>query len=108
VFSPTVACSSKQKNTSPGPGAVNTTGRVALTSKMYAGSCTKRRMLLSGASLLLAPLLAQHAVAKPSLSSTDSAGPSFNGFDGVGGEDADYANAEVGFIDAKCCKSSHC
>ena len=54
-------------------------------------------MLLGAASLLLSPLIAQQAAAKqiPS-SSTDSAASSFTGFDGVGGADADYANAEVG------------
>ena len=53
-------------------------------------------MLLGGASLLLAPLLAQQASAQPTPdSSADSTAPTFNGFDGVGGADADYANAEV-------------
>lgn len=58
--------------------------------------CSKRQVLLGGASLLLAPLLAQQASAEPaSVKSADSTAPSFNGFDGVGGVDADYANAEV-------------
>lgn len=58
--------------------------------------CSKRAILLGGASLLLSPLLSQQASAKPNLlGSADSISPSFNGFDGVGGTDADYANAEV-------------
>lgn len=58
--------------------------------------CNKRSVLLGGASLLLAPLLSQQASAIPNLvGSVDSTAPSFNGFDGVGGTDADYANAEV-------------
>ncbi|KAL3160845.1 hypothetical protein ABBQ38_009249 [Trebouxia sp. C0009 RCD-2024] len=58
--------------------------------------CSKRAILLGGASLLLSPLLSQQASAKPNLlGSADSISPSFNGFDGVGGTDADYANAEL-------------
>lgn len=55
--------------------------------------CSKRHVLLGGASLLLAPLLVHHASAKPS--SADNKSATFKGFDGLGGAYADYANAQV-------------
>ena len=91
-----VACSSKRGSASPTPYKGSKAARALNAALLNVESCTKREFLMSGASFLLAPLLAQPAFAKPSLRSvTDSGVPSFNGFDGVGGEDADYANAEV-------------
>ena len=55
--------------------------------------CSKRHVLLGGASLLLAPLLVHQASAKPS--SVDKKTATFKGFDGLGGAYADYANAQV-------------
>ena len=62
--------------------------------------CTKRQVLLGIGSMLLAPWLAQKAEAVPinfasPVNATDGSSPSLNGFDGEGGNDADYANAEV-------------
>ena len=71
-------------------------GSVRMAADTEARKCSKRQMLLGGAILLLAPLLAQPASAKAiQVSAADNSAPSFNGFDGVGGADADYANAEV-------------
>ncbi len=96
------ACSSKRgsafPSASPKPYKASTykAARGPIAALLDAESCTKREFLMRGASFLLAPLLAQPAFAEPSLRSvTDTGVPSFNGFDGVGGEDADYANAEV-------------
>ena len=55
--------------------------------------CSKRQVLLGGASLLLAPLLSHQASAKQS--PADSTIATFKGFDGLGGSHADYANAQV-------------
>lgn len=67
--------------------------------------CTKRQMLLGGVSLFVAPWLAQRAEARSSLwSLSESPSPLLNGFDGEGGNDADYANAEV----FTCMPALHC
>ncbi|DBA94720.1 hypothetical protein WJX77_006122 [Trebouxia sp. C0004] len=88
------ACSSKRGSASPKLHKASKAARGPAL--LDVETCTKREFLMSGASFLLAPLLAQPAFAKPSLRSvTDTGVPSFNGFDGVGGEDADYANAEL-------------
>ena len=55
--------------------------------------CSKRQVLLGGASLLMAPLLSHQASAKQT--SADSKTATFKGFDGLGGSHADYANAQV-------------
>ena len=91
-----VACSSKRGSASPKLYKVGKATRGPIAALLDVESCTKREFLMRGAIFLLAPLLAQPAFAEPSLRSiTDTGVPSFNGFDGVGGEDADYANAEV-------------
>ncbi len=91
-----VACSSTRGSAFPKPYKASKAARGPIAALLDAESCTKREFLMRGASFLLAPLLAQPAFAEPSLRSvTDNGVPSFNGFDGVGGEDADYANAEV-------------
>lgn len=96
VTSFALATTSKQCSASPGPYLATNAAPVRLAHPRDSRLCSKRQMLLSGASLLLAPLLTQPAAAKPSLCSVpDKGAPTFNGFDGVGGEDADYANAEV-------------
>lgn len=57
---------------------------------------SKRQLLMGAASILIAPLLARHAEASPALYNiTDSVSSALDGFDGVGGSDADYATAEV-------------
>ena len=90
-----VACSSKRDSDYPSSYKASKAAR-APNAALLGVECTKREFLMRGASLLVAPLLAQPAFAKSSLRSvTDSGVPSFNGFDGVGGEDVDYANAEV-------------
>jgi len=91
-----VVCSSIRGSASPKPYKASKAARGPIAALLHVESCTKREILMRGASFLLAPLLAQPAFANPSLRSvTDTGVPSFNGFDGVGGEDADYANAEV-------------
>lgn len=98
VTSPALATTSKQCSASPGPYLATNAAPVRLPPPRDSRLCSKRQMLLSGASLFLAPLLTQPAAAKPVgklRSVTDNGAPNFNGFDGVGGKDADYANAEV-------------
>lgn len=91
-----VACSSNRGSASTKPYKASKAARGPNAALLDVESCTKREFLMSGASFLLVPLLAQPAFAEPSLRNvTDNGVPSFNGFDGVGGEDADYANAEV-------------
>lgn len=90
-----VACSSKRDSDYPSSYKANKAARPP-NAALLGVECTKREFLMRGASFLVAPLLAQPAFAKSSLRSvTDNGVPSFNGFDGVGGEDADYANAEL-------------
>lgn len=58
--------------------------------------CTKRQLLLGGASVFLASWTARQAEAKPAyISLAENSSPTLNGFDGEGGSDADYANAEL-------------
>ena len=48
--------------------------------------------------MFLASLTARQAEAKPAYTSlAENSSPTLNGFDGEGGNDADYANAEVRF-----------
>lgn len=57
---------------------------------------SRRQLLLAGASIAFAPRFAQQAQANPIVQGvSDSAATSFNGFDGLGGDDSDYATAEV-------------
>ena len=72
--------------------------------------CSKRQLLMGAASIMFAPLLAQQAQASsPLYSITDSFNSALDGFDGVGGSDADYATAEVikpgcGLLLLRCCQ----
>lgn len=90
---PSIASSNKQGRAAPGQRSGCRRDPALLSFPGTAVLCTKRQMLLGGASLLMTPLLTKHAAAKPSAG--DPSSPSFDGFDGVGGKDIDYANAEV-------------
>lgn len=90
---PSIASSNKQGRAAPGQRSGCRRDPALLSFPGTAVLCTKRQMLLGGASLLMTPLLTKHAAAKPSAG--DPSSPSFDGFDGVGGKDIDYANAEL-------------